>query len=119
MCAHPVCLQAVEQLTGMSLHHYQTPQSHGASQLEVISEGDEEGQDSDSEPGISQLLSPCLPCGTTSALPCKLYLAHEPGLFDAQLADGASQISFCQLRSGACPVCAQAALIACSNLLYP
>ena len=43
--------QAVEKFTGMTLHDNRTLQYLTASLLDVISEGDEEGQDSDSEPG--------------------------------------------------------------------
>ncbi|KAK9834545.1 hypothetical protein WJX74_004206 [Apatococcus lobatus] len=43
-------LEAVERLTGITLHDNRTLQYLTASHLDVISEGEEEGQDSDSEP---------------------------------------------------------------------
>lgn len=46
-----IVLQAVEKFTGITLHDNSTLQYLTASHLDVISEGDEEGQDSDSEPG--------------------------------------------------------------------
>ena len=51
LCKCAFVLQAVEKFTGVTLHDNQTLQYLTASHLDVISEGDEEGHDSDGEPG--------------------------------------------------------------------